>query len=46
MKAFAPEIDAKAPRTTFKEVSGKIVAANSLSPPAARRAAPHRRQGR
>lgn len=27
MKAFAPEIDAKAPGTTFKEVSGKIVAA-------------------
>jgi type I restriction enzyme S subunit len=26
MKAFAPEIDAKAPGTTFKEVSGKIVA--------------------
>src|SRR3984893_11788646 len=27
MKAFAPEIDDKAPGTTFKEVSGKIVAA-------------------
>ncbi|CAN5191737.1 restriction endonuclease subunit S [soil metagenome] len=27
MRAFAPEIDAKAPGTTFKEVSGKIVAA-------------------
>jgi type I restriction enzyme S subunit len=27
MKAFAPGIDAKAPGTTFKEVSGKIVAA-------------------
>jgi type I restriction enzyme S subunit len=27
MKAFAPEIDAKAPGTTFKEVSGKIVSA-------------------
>jgi type I restriction enzyme S subunit len=27
MMAFAPEIDAKAPGTTFKEVSGKIVAA-------------------
>ncbi|WP_082482493.1 restriction endonuclease subunit S [Methylobacterium sp. Leaf123] len=27
MTAFAPEIDAKAPGTTFKEVSGKIVAA-------------------
>ncbi len=27
MKAFAPEIDAKASGTTFKEVSGKIVAA-------------------
>lgn len=27
MRAFAPEIDAKAPATTFKEVSGKIVAA-------------------
>ncbi|MGU3358925.1 restriction endonuclease subunit S [Methylobacterium sp. M6A4_1b] len=27
MKSFAPEIDAKAPGTTFKEVSGKIVAA-------------------
>lgn len=27
MKTFAPEIDAKAPGTTFKEVSGKIVAA-------------------
>jgi type I restriction enzyme S subunit len=27
MKAFAPEIDGKAPGTTFKEVSGKIVAA-------------------
>lgn len=27
MKAFAPEIDAKAPGTTFKEVSGKVVAA-------------------
>src|ERR1700730_11686035 len=27
MKAFAPEIDVKAPGTTFKEVSGKIVAA-------------------
>jgi type I restriction enzyme S subunit len=27
MKAFAPEIDARAPGTTFKEVSGKIVAA-------------------
>ena len=27
MKAFAPDIDAKAPGTTFKEVSGKIVAA-------------------
>ena len=26
MKAFAPEISAKAPGTTFKEVSGKIVA--------------------
>ena len=26
MKAFAPVIDAKAPGTTFKEVSGKIVA--------------------
>lgn len=26
LKAFAPEIDAKAPGTTFKEVSGKIVA--------------------
>ena len=26
MKAFAPEIDANAPGTTFKEVSGKIVA--------------------
>ena len=26
MKAFAPEINAKAPGTTFKEVSGKIVA--------------------
>ncbi|OWW00942.1 hypothetical protein ATY81_06810 [Rhizobium sp. R72] len=26
MKAFAPQIDAKAPGTTFKEVSGKIVA--------------------
>jgi type I restriction enzyme S subunit len=26
MKTFAPEIDAKAPGTTFKEVSGKIVA--------------------
>ena len=27
MQTFAPEIDAKAPGTTFKEVSGKIVAA-------------------
>lgn len=27
MTAFAPEIDAKAPGTTFKEVSGKLVAA-------------------
>jgi len=27
MRAFAPKIDAKAPGTTFKEVSGKIVAA-------------------
>lgn len=27
MKAFAPDIDAKAPGTTFREVSGKIVAA-------------------
>ncbi len=27
MKAFAPDIDAKAPGTTFKEVSGKLVAA-------------------
>lgn len=27
MRTFAPEIDAKAPGTTFKEVSGKIVAA-------------------
>ena len=27
MKAFVPAIDAKAPGTTFKEVSGKIVAA-------------------
>jgi type I restriction enzyme S subunit len=27
MKCFAPDIDAKAPGTTFKEVSGKIVAA-------------------
>ena len=27
MKDFAPEIEAKAPGTTFKEVSGKIVAA-------------------
>lgn len=27
MQAFAPEIDAKAPGTTFKEVSGKIIAA-------------------
>ncbi|MBA2492683.1 MAG: restriction endonuclease subunit S [Gammaproteobacteria bacterium] len=27
MRAFAPEIDANAPGTTFKEVSGKIVAA-------------------
>jgi type I restriction enzyme S subunit len=27
MQAFAPEIDAKAPGTTFKEVSGKIAAA-------------------
>lgn len=27
MKAFAPDIDAKAPGTTFKEVSGKIIAA-------------------
>ncbi len=26
MKTFAPEIDAKAPGTTFREVSGKIVA--------------------
>ncbi len=26
MQTFAPEIDAKAPGTTFKEVSGKIVA--------------------
>ena len=26
MRTFAPEIDAKAPGTTFKEVSGKIVA--------------------
>jgi type I restriction enzyme S subunit len=26
MRAFAPDIDAKAPGTTFKEVSGKIVA--------------------
>lgn len=26
LRAFAPEIDAKAPGTTFKEVSGKIVA--------------------
>ncbi len=26
MKSFAPEIDAKAPGTTFREVSGKIVA--------------------
>lgn len=26
LQAFAPEIDAKAPGTTFKEVSGKIVA--------------------
>jgi len=26
LKTFAPEIDAKAPGTTFKEVSGKIVA--------------------
>jgi type I restriction enzyme S subunit len=26
MQAFAPDIDAKAPGTTFKEVSGKIVA--------------------
>ena len=33
MKAFAPEIDAKAPGTTFKEVSGKIVAAISFPLP-------------
>ena len=26
MKSFAPEIDAKAPGTTFREVSGKIIA--------------------
>ena len=33
MKAFAPEIDAEAPGTTFKEVSGKIVAAISFPLP-------------
>ena len=33
MKAFAPEINAKAPGTTFKEVSGKIVAGVSLPLP-------------
>jgi type I restriction enzyme S subunit len=33
MKAFAPEVDAKAPGTTFKEVSGKIVAAISFPLP-------------
>lgn len=33
MKAFAPEIDAKAPGTTFKEVSGKIVAGISFPLP-------------
>ena len=33
MKTFAPEIDAKAPGTTFKEVSGKIVAGVSFSLP-------------
>jgi type I restriction enzyme S subunit len=33
MKAFAAEIDAKAPGTTFKEVSGKIVAAISFPLP-------------
>jgi type I restriction enzyme S subunit len=33
MKAFAPEIDAKAPGTTFKEVSGKIVAAIAFARP-------------
>lgn len=30
LKTFAPEIDAKAPGTTFKEVSGKIVAGISF----------------
>lgn len=33
MMAFAPEIDASAPGTTFKEVSGKIVAAISFPLP-------------
>jgi type I restriction enzyme, S subunit len=33
MHAFAPEINAKAPGTTFKEVSGKIVAAISFPLP-------------
>ena len=33
MKTFAPEIDAKAPGTTFREVSGKIVAGVSFPLP-------------
>ena len=33
MQTFAPEIDAKAPGTTFKEVSGKIVAGVSFPLP-------------
>ncbi|WP_334185210.1 restriction endonuclease subunit S [Novosphingobium sp.] len=33
MQAFAPEIDANAPGTTFKEVSGKIVAGVSFPLP-------------
>jgi type I restriction enzyme, S subunit len=33
MKAFAPEIDARAPGTTFKEVSSKIVAGISFPLP-------------
>lgn len=40
LKTFAPEIDAKAPGTTFKEVSGKIVA--SISFPLAPLAEQHR----
>jgi type I restriction enzyme S subunit len=33
MKNFAPEIDARAPGTTFKEVSGKIVAGVAIPLP-------------